>query len=537
MKNKCFLLVKNRLIAQMGINEIRYGKNKKKRSSKLLLLLAMVIVVLVMAFYAGGTAYSLCYLGASDLVPTIGFFVGSMIALLFTIFKTSGELFGYRDYDFLMSIPVKTSTVIASRFINMYLWNTSLTLLVMLPMGIVYAIWEKPGWFFYPVWLIGSLIVCFLPTTVAVIIGTLITAVSSRFRRSNMVSAILLILLISGVLVGSFSLPNSKLALDNGALNEVYIKAMLGEARGIIEGTYPPVKLFSQAVVEGSFISMILLIGISVGWYLLFVWVLTFGYKKINTAVSSRHTASNYRVHGLKQKGILGALYGKEIRRWTGCSVYFTNTIVGVVMAVLASAALMIFGPDKLSEAMKDPNAGKYTVSAASYVIGACIGMCCTTMASISLEGKNLWILQSLPVTMKAIIHSKLLVDLSVTIPSALICSTMLVIGLKPGMTGALVYYLIPVAFSLITAVWGLMINLMLPNYEWESETQVVKQSVPSLLGMIPGLLLGILLAVLSILAPIDYRVFGLVCGVVLLGGAWFMYIIILKRYKTMPVQ
>lgn len=537
MKNKCFLLVKNRLIAQTGINEIRYGKDKKKRSNKLLLLLVMVIVILVIAFYAGGTAYGLCYLGAPELVPAVGFFVCSMIALAFTIFKTSGELFGYRDYDFLMSIPVKTSTVIASRFINIYLWNTFLALMVMLPLGIVYAIWEKPGWFFYPTWVIGSLVVCFLPTTVAVIIGALITAVSSRFRRSNMMSSILNILLISSVLVGTFSLPNSKLTLKNGALNEAYLKAMLREARGIIEGAYPPVKLFDQAVLEGSFISLLLLIGISVGWYLLFIWVMALGYKKINTAVSARHTSSNYRVQKLKQKSTLGSLYEKEIRRWLGCSIYFTNTIVGVVMAVLASGALMIFGPDKLSEVMKEPNAGAYVVSAASYVIGGCIGMCCTTMASISLEGKNLWLLQSLPIPMRTIVHSKLLVNLSITMPSALICSTLLVIGLKPGLVGALVNYLIPLAFSLITAVWGLMINLMLPNYEWESETQVVKQSVPSLLGMILGLLLGILLAVISAFVPIDYRVFGLVCGVALLAGACFMYVFIIKRYKTMPIQ
>ena len=537
MKNKCFLLVKNRLIAQTGINEIRYGKDKKKRSNKLLLISAMVIIFLVIAFYAGGTAYGLCYLGASELVPAVGFFVCSMIALAFTIFKTSGELFGYRDYDFLMSIPVKTSTVIASRFINIYLWNTFLALMVMLPLGIVYAIWEKPGWFFYPTWVIGSLIVCFLPTTVAVIIGALITAVSSRFRRSNMMSSILSILLISGVLVGTFSLPNSKLTLENGALNVAYLKAMLRETRGIIEGVYPPVKLFDQAVVEGSFTSILLLIGISVGWYLLFIWVLALGYKKINTAVSARHTSSNYRIQELKQRGALGSLYGKEIRRWLGCSIYFTNTIVGIVMAVLASGALMIFGPDKLSEAMKDPSAGTYAVSAASYVIGGCIGMCCTTMASISLEGKSLWILQSLPIPMKTIVHSKLLVNLSITMPSALICSTLLVIGLKPGLVGALVNYLIPLAFSLITAVWGLMINLMLPNYEWESETQVVKQSVPSLLGMLPGLLLGVILAVISALVPIDYRVFGLVCGVALLAAACFMYVLIIKRYKTMPIQ
>lgn len=535
MKNKCFLLVKNHLIAQTGINEIRYGKDKKKRTNKLLLACVIFFVLLVMVFYAAGTAFGLCYLGMSELVPAVGFFICSLITLVFTVFKTPGELFGYRDYDFLMSIPVKTSTVIASRFLNLYLWNTSLSMLVMLPMGIVYAIWEQPGWFFYPVWVIGSLIICFLPTTIAVIIGTLVTAVSSRFRRSNLVSSIIFILFTCVLLVGSFSLPNSELALENGNINEVYLKEMLGETRGMIEGLYPPVKLFNQAVVGGSLTSILLLVLISLGWYLLFVWVLSFGYKKINTAVSGRHTASNYSVHSLKKKGVFSALFSKEIRRWAGCSVYFTNTIIGVVMAILAAGALMILGPDKLAEAMKEPRAAKYTARAASYVMGACLGMCCTTMASISLEGKNLWILQSLPISMKTIIHSKLLVNLSVTVPASLISSTMLVIGLKPGLAGAVVNYLIPLAFSVITAVWGLMLNLKMPNYEWESETQVVKQSVVSLIVILSSMLLGIILAFISALAPVDYRILGLGCAVVLFGLSFLMYVSIIKRYRNMP--
>lgn len=536
MKNKCFLLVINRLAAQTGINEIRYGKDSKKRNNKILLLVTMLVLFPIMAFYMGAAAYGMCYLGLAELVPILSFFISSVVTLVFTVFKAPGELFGYRDYDFLMSIPVKTSTVIASRFMNLYLWNTFLSILVMLPMGSVYAVWERPDARSYLLWIVGMLIVSLIPTTISVMTGSLVTAVSSRFRHFGIVSAALLLLLTCAILVGSFSLSFSSISMKNGNLDVAYIKKMLDETIRILKRDYPPAGLFSLGVLRGNLPVFLLLVGLSIGCYLLFVWAISFRYKKINSAVSASYATSTYHIHGIKQKSISGALYRKEIRRWTGCTVYFTNTVTGVMMAILLSGALMLLGPDKLAELLKEPAAAKYMLQAGPYAAAAFLGMCCTTMASVSLEGKSLWILQSMPVDMKAIMNSKILVNLTATVPGALISATMLVIGMKPGLVGGVVYYLLLLAFGVGTAVWGLLINLMMPDYEWESETQVVKQNLAAFLGMFPFMLLGVLFGAVSVVLPVDYRLTGLCVSLLLFVASYILYIYILKKYKKMPV-
>lgn len=537
MKNKCLLLVINRLAAQTGINEIRYGKDKKKRNNKIMLLVTMLVLFPIMAFYTGAAAYGVCYIGMAELVPILSFFISSVVTLLFTVFKAPGELFGYKDYDFLMSIPVKTATVIASRFMNLYLWNTFLSMLVMLPMGIVYAVWERPNARSYLVWIVGMLIVSLIPTTISVVIGSLVTAVSSRFRHSGIVSTGLLLLLTCAIVGGSFSLSLGSVSMENGDLDAAFIKKMLDETIRILKRDYPPAGLFSLGVLKGDLSSFLLLVGVSIGCYLLFVWVISFRYKKINSAVSARHAASAYQIHGIKQKSIFGALYRKEIRRWMGCSVYFTNTVTGVMMAILLSGGLMLLGPDKLAEILKEPAAAKYMLQASPYAAASFLGMCCTTMASVSLEGKSLWILQSMPVDMKDIMNSKILVNLTATVPGALISATMLVIGMKPGLAGGVVYYLLLLAFGVGTAVWGLLINLMMPNYEWESETQVVKQSLPAFLGMFPLMLLGISLGAVAVVLPVDYRLTGLGVSLLLFGGSYILYLYMMKKYKKMPVS
>ncbi len=535
MKNKCLLLVKKRLGAQLGFSVIWQSKDKRKRNSRLALIISLIVLFLVLSGYSGGYAYGLCYLGIGRLVPVFAFFICSVISFLLTVAKTPGELFGYRDFDFLMSIPVKTSTVIASRFFNLYLWNSLLSLLVMLPMGTVYAVCEKPGLMFVPIWIVGIFITCFVPTTAAVIIGALVTAVSSKFKRSGIVGGILMVLFTCIIMLIPFSLTGGKFTMADGSLNKAYLTDLLTDAGGTLHRIYPPAKLFADSVVDGNLLAFFELIAISIGWYLLFVWALSRFYKKINTWVSTYHTASHFELRSLNQGNAMSALYKKEIRRWIGSSVYFTNTIMGVVLAVLSSGALMVVGANKIAEILKAPAFVDIAIIIGAYVTSAWISMACTTASSISLEGKNVWMLQSMPVSIRTIFDSKLLVNLTLTIPASVLTSTLLVVALKPGVMGALVDFLIPIAFSVFAAVFGLWINLKMPNYNWESDTQVVKQSLSSLIGIMLGMLLAAVFAFLAVMLPVDYRLFGLFVVMILFIAAWFFYESILKKYTKLP--
>jgi len=138
-----WLLVKKRLNAQLGIHILRYEKDKRKKNNKIAVIVALSICAVVLSGYCTALAFGYTYLGLSELIPGIALVVSSLFTLFFTTFKANGELFHYKDYDMLMSLPFPVRTVINSRFLNMYLWNTFITVLIMLPMGIVYAISTK----------------------------------------------------------------------------------------------------------------------------------------------------------------------------------------------------------------------------------------------------------------------------------------------------------------------------------------------------------------------------------------------------------
>ena len=123
-KNLCWLLVKNRLIAQLGINVFRYEKDTHKRNIKIVLTAVIIICLIIFAGYCGTMAYGYAYLGLTELIPGIAMVISSIVTLFFTMFKANGELFGFKDYDMVMSLPIPVRTIINSRFLNMYLWNT-----------------------------------------------------------------------------------------------------------------------------------------------------------------------------------------------------------------------------------------------------------------------------------------------------------------------------------------------------------------------------------------------------------------------------
>lgn len=534
MKNKCMLLVKNRLILQVGINEIRYGHGKSKISKRFMMLFIIFIIVLF-AVYSGGYAYGLHYLGAAHLIPSYAFLLSTIVTLFFTIFKTSGELFGYQDYDFLMSLPVKTTTIIASRFITLYIWNTVISFVIMLPMGMIYSIYKKPDIMFYPLWLISMFVVSFIPTTIAVVIGALIGAISSKQKNSRMMSGILQIVLLAVILIAPYFVINGDFT-TRGELKQEFLKSALIIVHDKLSALYPVTVLFSNSVVDYSIVDFWLFIVLSIGWYFLFVEILSHKYKEINTALSTYRTSSDYEVHSLKQRNVLSALYSKELRQWYTCPIYLTNSLAGAIIALLFSVAFVVIGPAQIAEMGK----GMFNVSflnlAFVYVIAVGLGMCCTTMASISLEGKRVWLLQSLPIHVKDIINSKILVNLTITIPCGFICSTLYNAGVKNGFVWGLLSYIIPVVFSLFSAVFGIWLNLRKHNYRWESETQVIKQSTTSLIGMLLTPIIGLSVMMIYIFSRIDFMILGLATIALLTLITTVLYQSMIKKYNKIPL-
>jgi ABC-2 type transport system permease protein len=92
------------------------------------------------------------------------------------------------------------------------------------------------------------------------------------------------------------------------------------------------------------------------------------------------------------------------------------------------------------------------------------------------LEGKNLWIPQSLPVETKMVLRAKMSMQLILGgIPMFLICLCAAIV--VPGSVGLKVLvFLMPMVFTLFLAVYGMFVGIKMPLLNWTNETAPIKQ-------------------------------------------------------------
>lgn len=515
------LLFKIQLMNQYRLNDLIKGRASGNSTKKSLAILIRLIVVLVLGGQSFSLAIGLGFIGLSALIPAYAVTATGIATLIFTMLKTNGFLFGYRDYDMLMSLPVSTKSLIGSRFLTVYFTNMLFTFMIMIPMGIGYALWMKPGILFYLYWLIGMFTAPLIPTTIAVTLGALIMAIASRFKYARILSTLLTLLLIIGTLV---------LSMSGGAIgqemNVTENITRLGEIiHNEISRRYPPAGLFDRIFAKNSLASLLLFVGLSFLIYYVFVTLLSLKYKSINSNINGRIKRSDYRLTELKTASPLKALYRKEIKRFFSSTAYVTNAGVGVIMTLIFSVGMAVLGPNSMGESLGIPGFTAVLHRILPFLLPTLLSMTCTSCTSLSLEGKNLWILQSCPIPLKTVFDSKILTNLTLTLTASLFSSLILTIRLQPELVTALLMFAIPVTGSFFSAVFGMYINIKFPRYDWESEIIVIKQSLSTMCGMLGGtVIMMIAMGITFLPLGIDYRAISSIIAVIMWIFCFFMY-------------
>lgn len=119
------------------------------------------------------------------------------------------------------------------------------------------------------------------------------------------------------------------------------------------------------------------------------------------------------------------------------------------------------------------------------------------TSSSISLEGRTINITKTLPISYKTILNSKILYCFIIELPFFLISELIFIFRFGMSLTYFIQIIALTFVLILISAVIGLLVNLKYPKLNASNDTEVVKQSMSSIISVFIGF--GIF--ILSILA------------------------------------
>lgn len=473
-----FLLTKIQVLGLFGINQLIHTKDSRARLQAALMGAVALLLGAMIVFFSYITAVGYAAIGLVELVPAIILLFFSMITLFFTLIRSSGTLFGFSDYDLIMSLPVPRSSVILSRLLTVYLGNLLFGSLVLLPAMTVFM---KESGSPAILWLSALLIwlsAPLLPMIAAMTMGGVITAISVRFRHKNLV----ITLLSFGATIGAMALSFSMQAVDVDLLADLGLQ--LGQAIGHF---YPPARLVTAALSQRNVLALISFVLLSAVAAALFVFLLSKVYAKINSALFTQHTRTSYHITQLSAATANKALYRRELKLLTSCPVYLLNTCIGPVLMVAAILALRIFGSEQLSSMLQLPGLPGLLQHMTPFFPSLFVVMSSTTAVSLNMEGKNRWILSSLPVSAKEIFDSKILVNLTVLLPPIIFSSLILAMTFPLNYFSILMVFVTPVVYAGFIAVVGLSANLRFLKFDWKSPQQAVKQSMSAMAAMLAG--------------------------------------------------
>ncbi len=497
-----------------GINRSRYTKDPKAKKRFRLLCAVWALLLLMAIGYVAGLVFGLISLGLGQIVPAYLALLASALVLAFGIFKAGAAVFSPKGWDLLSAMPIRRSNLVLARFLRLYAEDLALSCLILLPGLITFAVLYRPGFSFYLSSLCGIFLIPMIPLVISLLFGTLIMAISSRMKHKSLVQTALALIFVAVTLAGSVWMGQFSEDVSLEQLSD--LASNIGRLLGTF---YPPARWLGEAM-SGNLMSLLLLSFVSAGSLTLTVFLVIRCHASIMNRLQSFSAEHSYTIGTMEHKGVIRALYLREVRRYFSSSIYVTNTIIGPILGAALAAGLLFNGPETVFAAL-----GMDLRHLIPYVFSAAFTMMTTTSTSISMEGRQFWVIRSLPISTKVFLDGKYLLNLSLMAPFYLIMEVLLTAAMKPDALELLWQLLIPGAIMLLCVVFGITANLWLHSFDWEREEQVVKQSASSALGGFAGLLLSLFLGLITFLVPSGYRDLSqALILVLLLGSALWLY-------------
>ena len=458
------------------------AKTNKERSKGatvafIVFFAAVMIVVIGGMFF--GMSLALCVPLAQAGMSWLYFAIMSLMAVFLgafgSVFNTFSGLYLAKDNDLLLSLPIPVRTLMASRLLGVYLMGLMYSAVVIMPAVIVY--WMRVS--AAPRYILGGVLLTVLISvfvlTLSCALGWLVAKVSRRLKRKSFITVIVS---LAGIAVYYFFIFKAQTALQTLIANA----AFYGEK---VKGAAHPLYLVG-CVGTGDGRAMLLVSLIVVALFALMWALLAHSFLKLSTATGASGRAI-YRERALKRQSADAALFKKELARFTASPNYMLNCGLGILLLPVAGVALVIKGGELLPLLQM-----AFGDRGGCVEVLLCTGVC--TIASmndmatpsVSLEGKSLWLAQSLPISPWQVLRAKLRLQLVLTAVPALVplACMAVILPLTPALLLAAVTALAYIAFS---ACLGLVLGVVRANLTWTSELVPIKQSLAVMIALFGG--------------------------------------------------
>lgn len=496
MKNKLGLLLKVLLDSTSSSHYLKLVKDPEEKKRAKNAIAGPIVLSFLLVFYSFLIALGLSSQGFADQIPAMAASITSVIVLFFSFLKTNAYMFAFKDYDIIMAMPFEVRTIVAAKFLLMFLKTLPLTFEITVPMLIGYAVFVKPVVWVYIVWVVLTPFLALIPMVIASAFGALIARVGSGFKHKKIVQTVLTFLFVipcifSRYFIDAFFKDNEM----SGAMGKV------GNFFGEGGNFYFPIKWFSDAVLKLDVLEILLFVGISLVLFEGFAFILARSYRKINSRLMTSAVRKKAKMGEVKSKSIVKSVAFKEFRTFIGSTNYTVNVGIGFILCVIAAVAgIFVDGETLVKTVLEGATVPLATVvPAIPFIIYFFAGMVATTCVSPSLEGKNYWIVKSMPIDPKQLIKGKMLFNLILFLPVGLFATLTLSISVGASVSMIVLNVLLEAAMLVFSTMFGAVVGIKHRKLDWKNDIEVIKQGPAVVVYLFPNMFGTMILGGLSV--------------------------------------
>jgi len=496
------------------------GKGRSKAGIAGMFMLFVVIMLFlstIFIFVAQSLCGPLASVGLNWLYFSIMGVITISLGVVGSVFNSYEAMFHAKDNETLLSMPIKPMHILLSRMLSVYV-------LALIYGGIAWL----SGVFVYfagfpkdiKVAILGIIawpVITLFVTVLTCLLGWLVAIVSRKIKHKNIVVTVL-----SLVVFGAYY-------YFCGNLSNIVTGIMANsEEIGSKFSKYGNIFYLLGKGVAGSVFSYLLFIAITAVSFAILMYLMSKTFKKIATKGNNAQETVKEIKKETKQLSLNAALFRRELRRFTSSPTYMLNGGLGIV----AGPIIAIVGIVKM-ETIRGIISGFETqvptmFRMIPFIILAAVcftfGLNMISTPSISLEGKSLWLVKSLPISGRDFLDAKEKLHVKLNIYPAVF--TLVIIALVAELEPPVILLMLAytAVFIRFNGVLGLLIGIKNPNFEWTNETVPIKQSVNLFIQMVISWFVIGLTVLLGYLIKADwsqYVVVGAVAVAIAIGEAY----------------
>ena len=508
-------------------------KEKKGRT------IGMIIAIIFLVAYLGGMLFFietklidvLMQVNMPDMLVTLAVFLSTVGTLMMSFYFVLSVLYLGRDSSYLASLPLKPRTILSAKMVQVWISETCIDALIILPACILYGVKTGAAAVFYLRMVVVWLLISILPICLIAFLSTLLIRISALWKHREMLLTVggIVFVVAYMYLMGNIG----GMAGDSAEGGQMLLQLVTNNTSRITAMTklFPPAAWAAEGLLGQNMEMFGAWILVSLAAPVLTVWLLGFGYRKLSMLQSETPAGKKKKFTGRESFAAAGQLKAcvlREIRTILRVPSYATNilpicflpAIMVIMICVVGGNAAGGGAGDGFREMFKEINPA-LVMSILAAIMGYMSGMNPALSTAVTREGKGHDFLTALPVPRSTLVRAKFIVGYGLGMAGVIAASIALIVifpGYELQVGLACVLCLL---FSYLNSALALSRDVRKPRLDWVTEQEAVKQNFGVMISML------ISWAILAALAVLTYflitwgfgmlPVFGILAGILLL--------------------